>query len=68
MTLDPRISLYLNIAVGLLTALGAYADIFGPKGAVIIGALVAAGNAILHAIPSQSTPEAAKTFYLGPKT
>jgi hypothetical protein len=67
MTLDPRISLYLNIVVGLLTALGAYASAFGPTGATVIGLLLAVANAVLHAIPSQNTPDAAKTFYLGPK-
>lgn len=67
MTLDPRISLFLNIAIGILTALGAYANAIGPTGATIIGILTAVFNAILHAIPSQSTPDAAKTFYLGPK-
>jgi hypothetical protein len=68
MILDPRISLYLNIAVAILTTLGAYENAFGPTGALIIGVLTAVGNAVLHAIPSASTPAAAQTFYLGPKS
>lgn len=68
MTLDPRISLYLNIAVAVLTALGAYADTFGPQGVMIIALLTAIGNAVLHAIPSASTPAAQQAFYLGPKS
>ncbi len=67
MTLDPRISLYLNIAVAVLTALGAYSDVIGPEGTTIIVMLTAIGNAILHAIPSESTPAAKASFYLGPK-
>ena len=67
MTLDPRVSLFLNVAIAILTVLGAYTDAIGPEGATIVGVLTAVVNAILHAIPSQSTPAAKASFYLGPK-
>jgi hypothetical protein len=68
MTLDPRISLFLNVAVAVLTALGAYSDVIGPQGATAIAILATVANAVLHAIPSESTPAAKASFYLGPKT
>jgi hypothetical protein len=67
MTLDPRVSLYLNVAIAILTAIGAYSDVVGPEGVTTIAILVSILNAILHAIPSQSTPAAKASFYLGPK-
>ena len=76
MTLDPRVSLYLNLAVisfgGIATYLMSNSDfVHSPAGFYTLlglGGVIAAMNAILHAIPSQNTPEASKQFYLGPKT
>jgi hypothetical protein len=75
MTLDPRVSVYLNVALAVVIALlggtAMYTDLFGPTATVKIlaclGILSLVLNAILHSIPSQSTPQAMKSFYLGPK-
>ncbi|HZP68386.1 MAG TPA: hypothetical protein VFB29_00465 [Pseudolabrys sp.] len=77
MTIDPRVSCWLNVfAAVMLFTTGASADltaIFGDKVASLIihlcaylGGIVAAVNAILHAIPSK--PGATNEFYLGPKS
>ena len=75
MTLDPRVSLYLNVILAVLMGLAGatteLTNLFGEHGSIIamavIAILIAAINAILHAIPSKDTPDATKTFYLGPK-
>lgn len=76
MTIDPRVSFWMNVfAAVMLFTTGASADltaIFGNQVASIIihicaylGGIIAAVNAILHAIPSK--PGATAEFYLGPK-
>ena len=78
MTIDPRVGLYVSIVAAILSALIAggatFTDMFGPDNAKIIlgilglaNAVINAVNAILHAIPSQAGPQAAKEFPLGPK-
>ncbi len=73
MTLDPRISVYLNLATVVLTALLGYTstftDLFGQHASgLIMGAfLISLGivNAVLHSIPSEDGPAAKKQFFLG---
>jgi hypothetical protein len=76
MTVDPRFGFWLSIALAVVGALAGASTqlttIFGPHTAEVILALsvllLTAGNAVnavLHAIPSQSTQAAMKTFYLG---
>lgn len=79
MTLDPRIGFWFSIAMAVLALLaGSGAQLTdlgmsaGAEKAVlaVITLLLGVGNAInavLHAIPSASTPAAQKDFYLGPK-
>jgi hypothetical protein len=57
MTLDPRTAEFTTLlgTSGSITAMA------------VIGILITIINGILHAIPSRDGPEAAKTFYLGPK-
>jgi hypothetical protein len=74
MTLDPRISIWLNVATAALVPIGAYLasnttfmqSQAGLITVVTIGAVVAGANGILHAIPSKAG--AADQFPLGPKT
>jgi hypothetical protein len=73
MTLDPRVSIYLNLAVAALVAVGGYfaadTSFMSTKAGLIttlvIGAVIAAINGILHSIPSK--PGATQQFPLGPK-
>lgn len=78
MTIDPRVGMWLSILLALIGVLASSATqlttIFGEHTTSVILAittlLMTAGNAInavLHAIPSQNTPDAAKQFPLGPK-
>ena len=78
MTIDPRVGFWLSIALSAMAFVaGAGAtltDLFGPNSTKIILGICTlilgignAINAVLHAIPSQSGPSAAKDFYLGPK-
>lgn len=70
MTLDPRISLYLNLACVALVAIAAYLGAqqgfvaAHPGWVLAIGAAIAAINGVLHAIPSK--PGATEQFPLGP--
>jgi hypothetical protein len=72
MTIDPRVSMYLNIALASLMGIGGYLasdSAFMHSGAGVgtvigIGAAVAAINGVLHAIPSK--PGATDQFPLGP--
>lgn len=79
MTVDPRISFWLSIALALLAVLAGagsqYADLGLDPNTIkrilaVFGLLMAMGNAlnaVLAAIPSKSDPESLKKFYLGPK-
>lgn len=78
MTVDPRIGMWLSIALAALAFLATagtqLTTIFGEHTANAILALsvLALGignavNAVLHAIPSQNGPVAAQQFPLGPK-
>lgn len=78
MTIDPRIGMWLSIAlatIAFLTTAGAeLTTIFGQAAANDIlagcGLLMGLGNAlnaVLHAIPSQSGAAGAAEFPLGPK-
>jgi uncharacterized membrane protein YGL010W len=78
MTIDPRVGFYLSIGLAIIGVLAisgtTLTDIFGTHTTKIILSsstlLLAIGNAInavLHAIPSKSTPAALDEFYLGPK-
>lgn len=78
MTIDPRYGVWLSIVTAIGSALvlcGAeFTTLFGAAGSAKVLAMLGlinvaanAANAVLHMIPSQSTPEAAKTFALGPK-
>jgi len=78
MTIDPRIGFWLSIALAVIgvfaTSATQLTTIFGQHATDIVLAtaslLMAVGNAInaiLHAIPSKDTPQALKSFYLGPK-
>lgn len=74
MTLDPRVAVFLNIFLAILMALAGataeFSSLLGQQGSVaamaVIGILITVVNGILHAIPSK--PDAAKDFYLGPKS
>ncbi len=79
MTLDPRVGFWFSVVAavvgGLLAASAEFTTLFGDTTANrvlawlgIINFVINALNAVLHAIPSQSTAQAMKTFYLGPKT
>lgn len=80
MTVDPRWSVWLSVAlsvIGFLTGAGAQFTDLGLS-ATQVKAILAlstlllgvgnAVNAVLAAIPSKSDPETLKKFYLGPKT
>lgn len=79
MTLDPRWSVFLSLGLAILAFLAGAGSQFTDLGldpATVKKILAAttlligvgnAVNAVLGAIPSASTPEAKKSFYLGPK-
>ncbi len=78
MTLDPRVGFWFSVVAalvsGLLLAGAEFTTLFGQAstdrilaGLGIINVVINSLNAVLHAIPSQSTAQAMKTFYLGPK-
>lgn len=75
MTLNPMVSIYVNIIFVILTALtgcaAQFTTLLGSTGELIamavIAILLAIVNGILHAIPSQSGPTGAAQFPLGPK-
>ena len=78
MTLDPRYGFWLSIAAAVISALVASAanltDIFGASTAhkinavlILLNTIINAVNAILHAIPSRSGPQALSEFYLARK-
>jgi len=78
MTIDPRVGFYLSLALAILGFLSgssaALTDLMGPEHIkpimAIIGLTVGIGNsinAVLHAIPSKSGPDALKEFYLAKK-
>ena len=72
MTLDPRWSIYLNLAMVALIGVGGYLATntafmntkAGMVTALVIGCAIAGINAILHAVPSK--PGATEQFPLGP--
>ena len=77
MTIDPRVGLYLSIALaalGFLAGAGTqFTTLFGEHTANVILSIIVlvlgignAVNAVLHAIPSK--PGAANEFPLGPKS
>lgn len=78
MTLDPRWSFWLSISLAVLAFLSGASAQFIDLGldprvvkAVLAGITLLLGignavNAVFAAIPSKSTPEAQKAFYLGP--
>jgi hypothetical protein len=80
MQIDPRYSVFLSLGLAILAFLAGAGSQFtdlGLEPATVkkILALVTlsigvgnAVNAVLGAIPSKPGPEAAKSFYLGPKT
>ena len=78
MTLDPRVGMWISIIAAILMfTAGASAEltnIFSAAAAAkivaastFLGGIISAINAILHAIPSQSGPQGAAQFPLGPK-
>jgi hypothetical protein len=79
MTIDPRWSFFLSLGIAVLNFFAGSAAQFTDLGmdqqtvkfilaaiALVTGVL-ALINTALAAIPSKNTPEAAKSFYLGPK-
>lgn len=79
MTIDPRYSFWLSVALAVLGILAGASTQFTDLGLsptvvkailAVITLLLGIGNsvnALLAAIPSKSGPEAQKQFYLGPK-
>jgi len=75
MTLDPRVSVYLNLIVIALTSLiggtvywdSLFSADVTAKILAILGLVILVLNAILHAIPSTNNPDDSKKFFLGPK-
>ena len=79
MTIDPRWSFYLSLFLAILGFLSGAGSTITDLGlstvqvkAILAGVTLLLGignaiNAVLAAIPSKNTPEAAKAFYLGPK-
>ena len=78
MTIDPRIGVYFCIISAIGSALvlcGAeFTTLFGSietarilASLAVFNVIINAVNGVLHMIPSQSGPAAAKDFYLGPK-
>ena len=79
MTLDPRWSVWLSVLMAILAFLSGAGAQFKDLGlsdsetkAILAGIALFLGignavNAVLAAIPSKSSPEAMKQFYLGPK-
>jgi hypothetical protein len=78
MTIDPRVGFYLSVVlavIGVLAISGTtLTDMFGPhvtkiilSSSTLLLAIGNAVNAVLHAIPSKTTPAALEEFYLGPK-
>lgn len=78
MTIDPRVGFWFSVLAALISALllcGAeFTTLLGDVptaklfAALGIGNVVINGlNAVLHAIPSQSTAAAKAAFYLGPE-
>lgn len=77
MTVDPRYGMWLSIATAILLFLAGASstltDLFDPStakkvvaAATLLGGVMSAISAVLHAIPSQ--PGAAQQFLLGPKS
>jgi hypothetical protein len=74
MTLNPKVSMWLNIAAVVLMAIvgcgSMFTDLIGTAATVKVmagvGILGSVVNAVLHMIPSQNGPDAAKLFALGP--
>lgn len=77
MTIDPRIGFYLSIVAAIVSALAGAGTQWGHvvsdehKDAIlaslaILNAVINAVNAVLHAIPSQTTVDDPKKFPLGP--
>lgn len=79
MTIDPRFGFWLSVGLAVLGYLATTAAILGDLGvgaagvkAIMAGISLLLGigstiNAVLHAIPSSTTPAAQAAFYLGPK-
>jgi hypothetical protein len=73
MTINPMVGVWLNVLVAVLGALAGLTQelttLFGQHGATIVVAAtliaLAVVNAVLHSIPSKSTPEALAKFPLG---
>lgn len=73
MTLDPRVGMWLSFLAAALTAVAAFSgeltSLFGQAMTVKILAvdaiLLGLVNAVLHMIPSKSTPAALEKFPLG---
>ena len=79
MTIDPRYSVWLSLVLAILAFLSGASAQFSDLGlephqvkAILAGITLLLGlgnavNAVLGAMPSESTPDAMKKFYLGPK-
>lgn len=76
MTIDPRVGFWLSIILAIVLYLGGasgeWTDLLGPETArrvlailALVGGTGSAINAVLHAIPSKSTPAALANFPLG---
>jgi hypothetical protein len=77
MTIDPRFGVWFSIVAAVVSALllcGAeFTTLFGDVSTAkllaslgITNVVINGVNAVLHMIPSQSTPAAKQAFYLGP--
>ena len=72
MQIDPRVSIWLNVLLAILTGItSATAEALWPgHGAQVMlyaSFAILVINAVLHAIPSVSGPAGAAQFALGPK-
>jgi hypothetical protein len=79
MTVDPRWSFFLSLFISILNFLAGSTTQFAALGwstasinvilalVTLVTGVLSLINTALAAIPSKNTPEAAKSFYLGPK-
>jgi len=79
MTVDPRWSFFLSLFISILNFLAGSTTQFTALGmdtktvnmilalVTLVTGILSLVNTALAAIPSKNTPEAAKSFYLGPK-
>jgi len=79
MTIDPRWSFFLSLFISILNFLAGSTAQFAALGwdqktisailamVTLVTGVLSLVNTALAAIPSKNTPDAAKSFYLGPK-